>query len=147
MILLIVGGEADQIETYRRIAREIGVDDMVDFVGMVNPGDVESYYRIADALISTRIKGTNTPLKIYKYLMSGKPVIATRIWSHTQVLNEDIAILVDIDEKDVSEKLRSIVTDRDLLKMVEKNARAYVKEHFSYDGYLRLTNSIYESVF
>ncbi len=147
MILLIVGGEADQIETYRAIAREIGVDDMVDFVGMVNPGDVESYYRIADALISTRIKGTNTPLKIYKYLMSGKPVIATRIWSHTQVLNEDIAILVDIDEKDVSEKLRSIVTDRDLLKMVEKNARAYVKEHFSYDEYLRLTNSIYESVF
>jgi len=46
-------------------------------------------------LVSPRIEGTNTPLKIYEQLASGKPLVATRIWSHTQVLTDDVCILVE----------------------------------------------------
>ena len=37
----------------------------------------------------------NTPLKIYEQLASGLPLVATRIPSHTQVLTEDVCILVE----------------------------------------------------
>ena len=37
-------------------------------------------------LVSPRSRGTNTPLKIYQYLRSGKPIVATRLLTHTQVL-------------------------------------------------------------
>ena len=39
-----------------------------------------------DVLVSPRSRGTNTPLKIYQYLRSGKPIVATRLLTHTQVL-------------------------------------------------------------
>lgn len=146
LVLLIVGGEEEQVAKYKAMARELGVDAKVEFIGKVNLDDVEAYYRIADALISARIHGMNTPLKIYKYLRSGKPVVATRIESHTQVLNDEIAVLVDVDENDIADKLKKIVTDRNILKKVQKRARIYVKENFSYERYLKLTQKLYESI-
>ena len=44
-------------------------------------------------LVSPRSTGTNTPLKIYQYLRSGRPIVATRLLTHTQVLDDDVAIL------------------------------------------------------
>ena len=46
-----------------------------------------------DVLVSPRSRGTNTPLKIYQYLRSGKPIVATRLLTHTQVLSDETAIL------------------------------------------------------
>ena len=45
-------------------------------------------------LVSPRIRGTNTPLKIYSYLRSGKPIVATDLLTHTQVLSPEVARLV-----------------------------------------------------
>ena len=50
-----------------------------------------------DILVSPRIRGTNTPLKIYSYLRSGKPIVATDLLTHTQVLSPDVARLVAPD--------------------------------------------------
>ena len=47
----------------------------------------------ADVLVSPRITGDNTPMKIYTYLHSGKPILATRIPTHTQVLHPGVAML------------------------------------------------------
>ena len=47
----------------------------------------------ADVLVSPRVKGVNTPMKIYAYLNSGKPILATDIESHSQVLDSTIAVL------------------------------------------------------
>ena len=35
-------------------------------------------------------RGTNTPLKIYQYLRSGRPIVATRLLTHTQVLDDEV---------------------------------------------------------
>lgn len=145
-VLLIVGGEEEQIRKYRAMAEELGILEKVRFIGRVSPENVERYYRIADALISTRVRGNNTPLKIYKYLLSGKPVIATRISSHTQVLNDDISILVDLDERNIAQNIRRAVSDDTALARVRENAKAYVKERFSYGRYLELTKQIYASI-
>ena len=55
----------------------------------------------ADVLVSPRSRGTNTPLKIYQYLRSGRPIVATRLLTHTQVLTDDIAILTERDARGV----------------------------------------------
>jgi glycosyltransferase involved in cell wall biosynthesis len=55
---------------------------------------VPRYHRLADVLVTTRSRGTNTPLKIYQYLRAGRPIVATDIRSHTQVLDDASAELV-----------------------------------------------------
>ena len=63
------------------------------FAGQRPAEEIPAFLDAADVLVSPRSTGTNTPLKIYQYLRSGRPIVATRLLTHTQVLDDDVAIL------------------------------------------------------
>jgi glycosyltransferase involved in cell wall biosynthesis len=92
--LLIVGGSPSQINEYKGLADRLGLNGQVLLTGRVSPDAARSFSRSAAVLVSPRSNGTNTPLKIYEQLASGIPLVATDIHSHTQVLSDEIAILV-----------------------------------------------------
>jgi glycosyltransferase involved in cell wall biosynthesis len=94
-ILVLVGGSKADQEPERRRASALGVADRVVFIEKVAPREVPLYLGLADVLVSPRVSGTNTPLKIYSFLKSGKPLVATNLWTHTQVLDERISILAE----------------------------------------------------
>ena len=94
--VLVVGGEPAQVEQ-REGARARGAArrrSMI-FTGQQPAKEIPGFVQAADLLVSPRIRGTNTPLKIYSYLRSGKPIVATNLLTHTQVLTPEIARLVD----------------------------------------------------
>ncbi len=64
------------------------------FTGHQPARDIPAFVEAADILASPRIAGTNTPLKIYSYLRAGKPIVATDLLTHTQVLDRETALLV-----------------------------------------------------
>ncbi|MDD8025198.1 MAG: glycosyltransferase [Acidobacteriota bacterium] len=92
-VLLILGGSRAEHEAEGRRAEGLGARGRIRFVEKVPPQDVPRYLAAADVLVSPRVSGTNTPLKIYSFLKSGKPMVATRLYTHTQVLSDDIAVL------------------------------------------------------
>ena len=70
--LIVVGGTPEEIGHYRREAARLGIAAGVHFAG---PRPVESLGRClqqATVLVSPRIQGTNTPMKVYSYLDSGR---------------------------------------------------------------------------
>ena len=85
--LLIAGGNPDQVIHYRALADRVGSGDRCLFTGRVPQRQAKYYNSIADVIVSPRQSGTNTPLKVYEQLQSGVPLVATDIYSHTQVLN------------------------------------------------------------
>jgi len=99
-IFVLVGGTGRSLIEMKALAGELGISDKVVFVDKVSPSRVPLYVELADVLVSPRISGTNTPLKVYSCLKSGKPLVATRLWSHTQVLSERKAVLADPDAED-----------------------------------------------
>lgn len=50
-----------------------------------------------DVLISPREKGTNTPMKIYTYMSSGKPIVASDIPAHNILKNCGVIVKQDIN--------------------------------------------------
>jgi glycosyltransferase involved in cell wall biosynthesis len=90
-----VGGSADAVAAYRARAAALGVEGQVTFVGARPLSQLGALLAQADILVSPRLTGHNTPMKLYSYLAAGKPVLATRIRSHTQVLSDDDALLVE----------------------------------------------------
>ncbi|MGD0783414.1 MAG: glycosyltransferase, partial [Candidatus Aminicenantales bacterium] len=94
-VLLIVGGSKADHERAGEQARALGAAGRIRCVEKVPPRDVPRYISAADVLVSPRISGTNTPLKIYSFLKSGKPFVATRLYTHTQVLTDEMVILAD----------------------------------------------------
>lgn len=95
--LLLVGGRPDQVTRMRALADRLGIAAACRFAGRVSKRQAGQYLQTATVLVSPRIEGTNTPLKIYEQLASGKPLVATRIWSHTQVLTDEVCFLVDAE--------------------------------------------------
>ena len=85
--LVLAGGKPDQVaQAPRAGARRPGIEDVTLFAGERPASEIPAYLLAADLLVSPRSRGTNTPLKIYQYLRSGKAIVATRLLTHTQVL-------------------------------------------------------------
>jgi glycosyltransferase involved in cell wall biosynthesis len=136
--LLLVGGKRDQVERERQRARQAGVDDVVLFAGERPAAEIPAYLMAADVLVSPRSKGTNTPLKIYQYLRSGKPIVATRLLTHTQVLSDDTAILTGASAAEFGEGILSAL-EPVRGAAIGRRARQLADSKYSYDAYLERT--------
>lgn len=128
---LMVGGHPEQVQFYRKQADEAGLSAHFIFIGQVKPEDVPSYIRCANLLLSPRISGTNTPLKIYSYLRSGLPVVATRLLTHTQVLNDACAELTGIEPESFAEGILRVLQDPKSAARKIQNARKLADEKYS----------------
>lgn len=135
IVFVLVGGRPDQVLYYQESAARKGMGDYFIFTGQVLPQQVNSYIRCADILLSPRTKGTNTPLKIYAYLRSGVPVVATRLLTHTQVLNDDISILCDPNPNDYGAGISSLLNDTFLCRRIGENAVITAGESYNYSVY------------
>ena len=99
-VFVLVGGTGQSLAAMKALAAELGIAGKVFFVDKVPPSEVPLFQEIADVLVSPRVSGTNTPLKVYSCLKSGKPLVATRLWTHTQLLSEDRAVLAEPNAED-----------------------------------------------
>jgi len=95
MKFVAVGGNHEAVAAYRRRVAELGLGGQVAFIGARPLAQLGPLLEQADVLVSPRLHGQNTPMKLYSYLAAGKAVLATRIRSHTQVLSDDNALLVE----------------------------------------------------
>jgi glycosyltransferase involved in cell wall biosynthesis len=134
-VLVLVGGTPSQVEALRAEAKTLGLGDSCVVIGRVAPDHVRDLIGRASVLLSPRIDGTNTPLKVYEQLASGIPLVATRIYSHTQVLNEDVCFLVDPTEPAMAEGLVSALTDLAARARVSAAARELYAARYSPQAY------------
>jgi glycosyltransferase involved in cell wall biosynthesis len=134
VVLLLVGGGQAHREDMKRKALELNIGERVHFIGEVSPSRIPLFLSLTDALVSPRISGTNTPLKIYSYLKSGKPLVATNLWTHTQVLNEKIAVLVEPDPQSLARGLMFALFDKDASRRAQ-NAKTFADNEFTFANY------------
>ncbi len=129
--LVIIGGADGDIEKYRQKSEKLGILKGVFFLGPRPVTKLGMYLRQADILVSPRIEGENTPMKIYSYMDSGKPVVATKIKSHTQVLNDTISVLVDPNPESMARGMNELLGDQVKAIEIAKKAKQKVAADFS----------------
>jgi glycosyltransferase involved in cell wall biosynthesis len=132
-----VGGNEDQHQPLKALVAELGISDAFRFVSAVPAADVFRYLRIADVLVTARIRGTNTPLKIYQYLRASRPVVATAIAAHTQVLDAETAELVEPDVASLAAGILRILGDPHRARALASAAARVAVERYSEDVYMR----------
>jgi glycosyltransferase involved in cell wall biosynthesis len=143
---VIVGGTPTQIEHLRALAGARAVESAFVFVPAVPPTEVFLYHRIADVLVTTRSRGTNTPLKVYQYLRAGRPIVATAIRSHTQVLDEETAELVAPEAAAIAAGLLRVLRDPERARALAEAAGRLARERYSEQAYLDRLSEIVERV-
>ena len=144
--LVIVGGRDDDIGRYRAIATGLGIESRVHFLGPHPVHELAALLRQADVLVSPRLKGLNTPMKIYSYLDSGTAVLATRLRTHTQVLDDRTAYLVAPEPTALGVGLATLLSDGALRERLGARARAYVQEEFTPEAARRKLATFYDAM-
>ena len=133
--LLIVGGAPEDVERYRGIGRSLGIEESIHFAG---PRPVEllgACFARATVLVSPRIQGTNTPMKVYSYLDSGRAVLATRLPTHTQVLDDEIALLAEPEPGAMAQGLMRLLADPELRERLATNAKDFARRELTLEAY------------
>jgi len=141
--LVIVGGMQKDIVRYRGRAAELGIEGQVHFLGPRPLAALGLLLQRADVLVSPRLKGLNTPMKIYSYLDSGTAVLATRLRTHTQVLDDRTAYLVEPTPEALGEGLADLLNDPGLRERLASQAKAYVQQEFTPEAARRKLGSFY----
>lgn len=144
--LVIIGGTDEHIGLYTRRCARLGIGEHVHFLGPRPLSQLGCYLRQGDILVSPRIKGLNTPMKIYSYLDAGRPVIATRLPTHTQVLDDRIAFLVEPDADSFGDGIARLLRDEPLRRELADRARERVRQEFTADAFRRKVDRFYDAV-
>jgi glycosyltransferase involved in cell wall biosynthesis len=144
--LVLVGGRPQQVEAYKSKARDFGVLDSTTFVGQVHPSRIPAYVDAAEVIVSPRSSGTNTPLKIYGYLRSGRPIVATDMHTHTQTLNKEVAVLVSPTREGLAEGMLRVLNDRAYGSALASAAKKLSDAEYSDEAYMRKVADFYRRV-
>jgi len=137
--LVLAGGKPDQIARAQEQVRSRRLDGVAIFAGERPASEIPAYLLASDVLVSPRSRGTNTPLKIYQYLRSGKPIVATRLLTHTQVLGDDTAILTGATPQEFAAGILAALNDPARSAAIGARAHALAETKYSYEAYLERT--------
>lgn len=142
---VLVGGKPEQVEQRRLLAQQLGIIDHVCFTGQRPLEEMPQFMALADILLSPRSEGTNTPLKLYTYLRSGKPILATAIPSHTQILTPRMAVLVPSTPEGLASGALSLLRDLKAAQVLGSYGKQVAEEQYSWSAFLEKNRVAYSS--
>jgi glycosyltransferase involved in cell wall biosynthesis len=99
-----------------------------------------------NVLVSSRLHGANTPLKLYSYMWSAVPIVATNLPTHTQVLDATTAVLRAPTAEEFASGIIEVLADPVHFAPLGAAARARVASDYSRDAFRRKLLAAYASV-
>jgi glycosyltransferase involved in cell wall biosynthesis len=143
---VLVGGEPEQIARMKEIARSLDLLTGCAFTGKRPMEEMPAFMSMASVLVSPRIRGTNTALKIYTYMQSGKPIVATKLATHTQVLDDECAILVQPQPDDLAAGILRAIKEPLLADALGREAKARVAARYSLASFKSKVRTAYQEL-
>jgi glycosyltransferase involved in cell wall biosynthesis len=141
---VLVGGKDWQVASFKKQVEKMNIAEHVLFTGQRPFEDMDKFMAIADILLSPRKVGTNTPLKLYSYLKSGKPIVATDLLTHTQVLNPKVAILTKPTPESYAKGIIKVLNDPESGENLGRAGKELMERDYNYDKFLEKTKYIYD---
>lgn len=127
---VLVGGTDEEIRSLNRLARQHGIANTLQIYSRRPNNEMPDYLSIADVLVLPRPSGGNAPLKVFNYIASQKPIVATRIPAHTSVLSESSAYFVTPDPLDLASGIVEVLQNLELSKNLTKTTAMSTAIHW-----------------
>lgn len=136
LISVTIAGNGAEAEYCKSLTQELGLHEVISFVGSVPMKDTGDLYRKADCCVftldgSNRI-GDTLPGKVQTYMAAGKPIIASCNGAGRDVVNESGAgIAVEYgDCKAMADAMISLIDRPEDFAGCGDKARLYFRENF-----------------
>jgi len=131
-------GSGNGLEDLKNLASRLGLERQVIFKPPVPYSQVPDHIQKADVgvLPFPDWPGWNTssPIKLFEYLSCAKPVVATRIPAHLNVLQgrEFVFWAEKSDPEELARAIRKAYEKREEFGKITKKAREFVKVHYTW---------------
>lgn len=110
----IISGSPAQVDKYQTALMDLGLAERVFFPGHIHPDELPHVLAAADILLSPRIAGNNTPLKLLDYLKAGRPIVACDNPANRLILGDENARLVAPDPAAFADGIAALAADAPL---------------------------------
>jgi glycosyltransferase involved in cell wall biosynthesis len=124
---VMIVGSGDALEDLRAQTKELGLQDVVIFTGVVPHSDINDYVQALDVGIchipDTFVFRRSFPMKVLEYLAAGIPVLATDIRAHREIAKDFPGISLYKDTSEFIQKAKLV--KRIKIKTPPKNIAAY----------------------
>lgn len=144
--LVIVGGTPEDIEAYRKKAERLGVAERTHFMGPRPLEELHRYLAEADILAAPRLRGINTPMKVFPYLHSGRALLVTDLPTHSQILDQDVAFLADPTPRAFADAIVQLASNPELRERLGRSGRAFVEANHTFESHSKRVNELYSWV-
>jgi glycosyltransferase involved in cell wall biosynthesis len=128
---VLVGGRSGEIDELRRLAEDVGAAPHLILLPERPQAEMPAFMAAASVLVSPRIRGINPPGKLFSYLNSGRPIVATDCEVHTQFLTPACAILTDPDPQSFAQGIITALTDPARVAEITRKAKEVLATDYS----------------
>lgn len=143
---VIVGGTPEEIASRTAELREKGCEDRVSFVGKIPPDELPCTLAACDILLSPRIQGLNTPLKLLDYLKVARAIVATDHPANRLILDETVARLVAPEPEAFAAGVAALARDPATREALASRSRRLVDERYNFGVFKNGLREVYARV-
>ena len=142
----VVGGSPAEIAARRAQMAAAGLADRVFLPGHVDPDELPHVLASADILLSPRVAGGNTPLKLLDYLKAGRAIVACDNPANRLILDETNARLVAPDPGAFAAGIAALAADAPLRERLGAAGHQLYLSTYNYRRYRQLLSDAYRQL-
>lgn len=135
IVFMAVGGTSSDIAKYSKLAKSLRVGELTIFPGHVPAVKVPSYLSAADVLVMAYPQNDHysyfmSPIKMFEYMSSGRPIVTTDLPSIREILDEETAVFAQPNNPEsLATGIEKVFRDTSLAARISAKALEVVKAY------------------
>ena len=145
-VKFVVIGDGERAEYLKNYVIEKGLKDKIIFHGWIK--NIEEAYTDLDIVALTSLN-EGTPVSLIEAMASGKPVISTDVGGVKDIVREGYngLLVKSEDVKEFSDKLKSLIKDREKRMELGKNGRIFASSTYNKERLINDMENLYKGYF
>lgn len=125
---LVIVGNGPDLEAFKKMAKELGIDHQVIFTGAVPHYDVPNYYAISNIFVTASVTETQG-LTVIEAMASSLPVVCTNDEAFKETVIDDLNGKIFKTEQEYIKHVTMLLKDKETYQIMRKQARITAESH------------------
>ncbi|OKY77386.1 MAG: Glycosyltransferase, AglL family [Candidatus Methanohalarchaeum thermophilum] len=147
---LIIGGSGELLKEYKDLAKELNIENKVNFVGYIPERDLPRYYRKSNLFVLPSISSEQEGfgMVLLEAMASGLPVITTDVAGVSDEIKNNVygKVIQPNNIEKLAKAITSILRNKEKKRKMGKRGRKLVEERFNWKKIAKKTNELYKEV-
>ncbi len=113
---------------------------------MRSTDELPDYLSASDILLSPRLSGVNTPLKLLDYFKAGRAIAATNTEANRLLLDERTAVFTEPTASAFADGISRLVSEPELRKELGRNGRHQIDEKYNFVEFKQRLKECYDGL-